>query len=115
MFKKLLLGITMLLLLTGSALAQTGEDVGFAWALPDSGNAVDHFVVEMATNGGTYMFVADVDTNYYGFFAEAINTYTLRVLAVDASGGQSIYSEPSDLLQIDFGPPTQPGKPYRVQ
>jgi len=115
MIKKLLLGVAMLLVLAGGAFAQTGQDVGFAWAAPDSGNAVASYVVEMSVDSGAFMNVAQVDTNYYEFYAETGKTYVLRVLASDAAGGQSIYSEISDLLILDFGPPSQPGKPYRVQ
>lgn len=111
--KRLILSIAMVLLFAGSALAQTQGPMGFAWDEPDSGGVAVKYIVEVYKDGA-FFSTSEVDTNYFEFMADALVPYQIRVAGVDALDNQGEFSVNSDIELLDFGPPSQPGKPYRV-
>lgn len=97
----------------GNALAQTSGPLGFAWDAPTSGGETVSYVVEVYKDG--VLFTTEtVATNYYEFTADALVPYYIKVAGVDALDQRGVFSENSDVEMLDFGPPSQPGKPYRV-
>lgn len=114
MIKKLLLGLSMLVLLSGSAMAQTSGQMGFAWDLPDSGAIAVTYTVELYKDSALFS-TSVVDTNYFEFTADALAPYQVMVAGVDIFNNQGEFSDISDIEILDFGPPSKPGKPYRVQ
>lgn len=112
--KRMMIILMLVLCSAGMALAQTGNDVNFMWGAPTTGSPVDYYVFESSVNGGAFAYVATVTDTTYTFFAEALNVYIVRVVAVDAQDRHGPYSENSEPLILDFGPPGPPGKPIVI-
>jgi len=114
MIKRLLLGLVVLVLFTGTAVAQTSGTMAFSWDVPDSGAVAVTYTVELYKD--TVLFSTTVvDTVYFEFTADALVPYQIQVAGVDIFNNQGEFSDISDIEIIDFGPPSKPGKPYRVQ
>ena len=93
------------------AAAQTEVEVEFGWTAPNTGSAVDHYVIEHSVNGGAWTQIATSATNTYTLTATVGDSHQLRVAGVDAQGRQGVYSNPSAPYVPDVGPPGQPGQP----
>lgn len=101
-------------LLATSASAQTATiNVSYSWTAPTTGSAVDHYVVELSVNGGTFTQVATTSTNSYTLAAASGVSHQIRVAGVDAQDRQGPYSVASDAYTPDAGAPSAPGKPVR--
>jgi hypothetical protein len=105
------LGLTILVLGQGAALAQTTMDVDYSWTAPTSGSPVDHYIVEHSVDGGVWTQIASASSNSYTLVATVGVSHRIRVAGVDAEGRQGPYSVSSDPYTPDPGPPGQPGKP----
>ena len=105
------LGLALLVLGQGAALAQTTLDIDYTWTAPTSGSPVDHYIVEHSVDGGAWTQIASASSNSYTLTATVGLSHRIRVAGVDAQGRQGTYSAPSDAYTPDPGPPGQPGKP----
>ena len=58
---------------------------------------VAYYILELSTNGKTYIEIATTEAEFYKFNGEIefCNTYKCRVIAVDSDGQKSDPSEPS--------------------
>ncbi len=105
-------GVILALGLLGAlpAAAQTVE-VTASWTPPTEGSPVDHYVLQLSTNGGPFTTVGSVTGTSYSLDLTVGNTYIARVAGVDAQDRQGTWSASSDPYSPDLGPPGQPGKP----
>lgn len=95
-----------------SAQAQTEVPVAYTWTAPTTGTAVDHYVVEHSTDGGSsWTQVGTTSANSYTLTATIGDSHQIRVAGVDASSRQGPFSLPSDPYSPDLGAPAAPGKP----
>jgi hypothetical protein len=92
------------------ALAQTVE-VTANWSPPTEGSPVDHYILQLSTNGGPFTTVGSVEGTSYTLELTVGSTYVARVAGVDAESRQGPWSLESDPYTPDLGPPGQPGKP----
>ena len=106
-----LLGILSLILIQGTALAQTEVQVNYSWTAPVDGSPVDHYVVQHSINGGAWTEIATAASNSYTLTASVGDSHQIRVAGVDAESRQGGFSDPSDAYSPDVGAPGQPGKP----
>ncbi len=107
----IILGALSLILIQGSAMAQTELPVSYSWSAPTDGSPVDHYVIQHSVNGGTFTQIATSASNSYTLTATVGQTHQIRVAGVDAQSRQGGYSLPSDAYTPDLGAPGQPGKP----
>ncbi|HOX26952.1 MAG TPA: fibronectin type III domain-containing protein [Candidatus Krumholzibacteria bacterium] len=107
------LGILAVLSLLGAlpAAAQTTVEVTASWTPPTEGSPVDHYILQLSTDGGPFSTVASVSGTSYVLDLEIGHTYIARVAGVDAQDRQGPWSVSSDPYSPDLGPPGQPGKP----
>ncbi|MEZ4389132.1 MAG: fibronectin type III domain-containing protein [Candidatus Krumholzibacteriia bacterium] len=107
-----LLGAVLALSLLGAlpAAAQTVQ-VSASWAPPSEGSPVDHYVLQLSTDGGPFTTVGSVTGTSYTMELAVGSTYIARVAGVDAQDRQGPWSLGSDPYSPDLGPPGQPGKP----
>jgi len=73
--------------------------ITFMWDVPDTGNPPVGYVVELADRFGQVVETATVTTNTYTTGYEG--TLLLSVSALDGLGGQSVFSEWSNLQISD--------------
>ena len=105
--------IALGLFAAGAALAQ--ESVTYTWTAPTTGSAVHHYVVQHASNGGTWTTVSDnLQATTYILAAAYDVEHAIRVAGVDAIGRQGPWSLPSEPYTPSLGAPGQPGKPIAV-
>jgi hypothetical protein len=106
-------GLALLMTLSGAlpAAAQSTVQVTASWTPPSTGSPVEHYVVQVSTNGGPYASAGTTTTTSISLTFTVGNTYTVRVAGVDAQDRQGPYSAPSDPYTPDIGPPGAPGKP----
>lgn len=102
--------LTVLAAAAAPAQAQT-VDLNFQWSAPTTGSAVDHYVVQHQTDGGSWTNVGSVTLNQFTLTATEGVAHSIRVAAVDAQDRQGAWSEASDPYTPDPGAPGQPGKP----
>ena len=93
------------------AAAQTTVQVTATWNPPTTGSPVQHYILQLSTNGGPFTTVASVAGNSFALDLVVGVTYTARVAGVDSQDRQGSWSETSDPYTPDLGPPGQPGKP----
>lgn len=107
-----LLGALFALSLLGAlpAAAQTVQ-VTASWTAPTEGSPVDHYVLQLSTDGGPFTTVGSVTGTSYTLDLDVGSTYIARVAGVDAQDRQGPWSPESDPYSPDIGPPGQPGKP----
>jgi len=107
------LGVLATLGLFGAlpAAAQTTVEVTASWTAPTEGSPVQHYILQLSTDGGPYTTVGTVTGTSYVLNLAIDHTYTARVAGVDAQSRQGPWSLPSDPYSPDLGPPGQPGKP----
>lgn len=111
---KAILGALIALGLCGAQQAgaqTTTVQVTASWNAPTEGSPVQHYVLQIATDGGPYATVATVAGTSYTLELEIDRTYTARVAGVDSQDRQGPWSLESDPYTPDVGPPGQPGKP----
>jgi hypothetical protein len=108
-----ILGILALLGTLGAApaAAQTTVQVTASWTAPTEGSPVDHYILQLSTDGGPFVTVGSVTGTEYVLELEVGSTYVARVGGVDAQDRQGPWSESSDPYTPDIGPPGAPGKP----
>ena len=106
------LGAVLALSVLGAlpAAAQTVQ-VSASWTPPTEGSPVDHYVLQISTDGGPFTTVASVSATSYTLSLEVGSSYVARVAGVDAQDRQGPWSVDSDPYSPDLGPPGQPGKP----
>ncbi len=108
-----ILGILALLGAVGAApaAAQTTVQVTASWTAPTEGSPVEHYVLQLSTDGGPFVTVGSVTGTEYVLELEVGSTYIARVAGVDAQDRQGPWSEESEPYTPDIGPPGAPGKP----
>jgi hypothetical protein len=110
--RKILFAAIMLLTLTSVAFAQTTATVRASWTAPTDGSPVDHYILQVSTNGGAFVTEQDnIQTTTTTLELTYMNIYVVRVAGVDGMGRQGPWSAPSDEYMPDLGIPTAPGKP----
>ncbi len=88
-----------------------------SWTAPGTGDPVDHYLLQMSTDGGATFDVLTDDVpgteTTYIFPVECFSTIVLRVAGVSASGQQGSFSDLSDSWYADCDalPPGEPGQP----
>ena len=107
-----LLGALVAMSLLGAlpAAAQTVQ-VTASWTPPTEGSPVDHYILQISTDGGPFATVGSVTGTSYTLNLTVNNTYIARVAGVDDQDRQGVWSLGSDPYTPDLGPPGQPGKP----
>lgn len=107
-----ILGVIITLSLLGAlpAAAQTVQ-VNATWTPPTEGSPVDHYVLQLSTDGGPFATVGSVTVPSYTLELEIDHEYIARVAGIDAQDRQGPWSLPSDPYNPDLGAPGQPGKP----
>lgn len=65
------------------------------WTAPTAGPDVEYYIVEVSTNGGGWVAVADAVDTTTVLTATVGDTLVVRVAGVDSLGHQGIYSVPS--------------------
>jgi hypothetical protein len=93
------------------AAAQTSVQVTASWTAPTEGSPVDHYILQISTDGGPFVTVGSVTGTEYVLDLDVGSTYVARVAGVDAQSRQGAWSESSDPYTPDIGPPGAPGKP----
>lgn len=93
------------------AAAQSTVQVTASWTPPTEGSPVDHYVLQLSTDGGPFTTVGSVTGTSYTLDLTVGQSYVARVAGIDAEGRQGPWSEASDAYTPDVGPPGQPGKP----
>ena len=103
--------LSMALAIFSAAELMAQTTVTYTWTPPTTGSPVVHYVVQAATDGGSFVTVGAVTSNTYTLTASAGISYIIRVAGVDSMDRQGPWSEESDPF-MDSGPPGQPGRPF---
>lgn len=104
------LTMSAIMMTQGAAMAQTME-VNYSWSAPTTGSPVDHYIVQLSVDGGSWTQIGTAASNTYTLTATVGHSHRIRVSGVDAQDRQGTYSAASDPYTPDPGPPGQPGKP----
>lgn len=101
-----------------SASSTRTQTVVYTWTPPVDGNPVEHYVVELSTDGGA--FVSHTPANPVTVETVSMeyvfgHSYQIRVAGVDDQGRQGPWSVPSDPYRPDAGAPGAPGQPIILQ
>ena len=113
--RNLLLGMTILVLGAGAAIAQTEIDAEAGWSPPSYGTPVVYYILQHSVNDADWATVAAPTDTVYTLQITVGESHRIRVAGVDAEGRQGPFSAPSDsYLPVDenMGVPGAPGQPF---
>ena len=107
--------VLAILLMVAPAAAQTVTmPIQYSWTAPTTGSVVHHYVVQKSEAAGTWTAVGTSTTTTFVLTATVGVAVQVRVAGVDAQSRTGAWSNPSDALTPDAGPPGQPGTPVIV-